>query len=713
MSHQNDIVAEIVKISREFGGNPQLVLGGGGNTSAKNEARLWVKASGVSLGTIDAGGFVEMDRAVLNEVLGMRPPEDAAERTEAVKQAVLKGRVHPELNQRPSVEVVLHNLVQARFVVHTHPTLVNMVTCCIHAADLVQELFGDAALYLGFVEPGLVLAQTLDKALKEYSQRTGRTFPTAVIMENHGLIVAGESRAELEANTQAVLTKIEERLKAAPGGEAFGPVTMMAADPARAWINVVGPALRGLMAGSDERLAIARFEDGAAIRELVGGARGRQAALDGPLTPDQMVYCGAYPLWVGQKELEKCRPVGAPPAQTAPGMGDAAAIVEMLRRKIGEHAKKHQSAPIVVLVEGLGMFTCGPEVKAAETARAVYVDAVQVMAGASRLGGIRYLSKAAIEFIENWEVESYRKKIAAGAGLRGRVGGKVALVTGAAQGFGREIAQDLVRQGACVALLDLNAEGVRTAAEEIANVECRTSNSPAPQAAAPRAGQPPVPPGPVVGLAVNVTQGASVAEALHQVVRAYGGLDVLVSNAGVLKAGSVKTQPEKDFEFVTAVNYKGYFVCVQQAAGILATQHLARPGSMSDIIQINSKSGLQGSNKNGAYAGSKFGGIGLTQSFALELIEDGVKVNAICPGNFFDGPLWSDPRNGLFVQYLNSGKVPGAKTMADVKKFYESKVPMGRGCTTADVMKAVYYLIEQKYETGQAVPVTGGQVMLS
>jgi len=164
---------------------------------------------------------------------------------------------------------------------------------------------------------------------------------------------------------------------------------------------------------------------------------------------------------------------------------------------------------------------------------------------------------------------------------------------------------------------------------------------------------------------------------------------------------------------VTSVNYKGYFVCVKVASLILAVQHMARRDYWSDVIQINSKSGLVGSNRNGAYAGSKFGGIGLTQSFALELVEDGIKVNSICPGNFFDGPLWSDPNNGLFVQYLRSGKVPGAKTIADVKKSYESKVPMNRGCTTADVMKAIYYLIDQKYETGQAVPVTGGQVMLS
>jgi sorbitol-6-phosphate 2-dehydrogenase len=142
-------------------------------------------------------------------------------------------------------------------------------------------------------------------------------------------------------------------------------------------------------------------------------------------------------------------------------------------------------------------------------------------------------------------------------------------------------------------------------------------------------------------------------------------------------------------------------------------QHAVCPAYRSDIVQINSKSGLEGSNRNSAYAGGKFGGIGLTQSFALELISSGIKVNSICPGNFFEGPLWADPDQGLFAQYLRTGKVPGAKTIADVKKAYEAKVPMGRGCQGSDVLRALFYVVEQEYETGQAVPVTGGQVMLN
>ncbi|TFG49096.1 MAG: SDR family NAD(P)-dependent oxidoreductase [Candidatus Brocadiia bacterium] len=275
--------------------------------------------------------------------------------------------------------------------------------------------------------------------------------------------------------------------------------------------------------------------------------------------------------------------------------------------------------------------------------------------------------------------------------LTGRAAGKVAIVTGAAQGFGLAIAENLVSQGAYAVLADINNAEVQKQSRLLRDKYGQER---------------------AIAVSVNVTDPASITSAIHEIVQFYGGFDIFISNAGVLRAESVKTQSEEDFNFVTDVNYKGYFLCVQASSKILALQHKACPGYLGDIIQINSKSGLVGSNRNGSYAGSKFGGIGLTQSFALELIQDGIKVNCICPGNFFDGPLWSDPDNGLFVQYLRTGKVPGAKTIEDVKRFYESKVPFKRGCRASDVMAAVYYVIEQKYETGQAVPVTGGQIML-
>jgi sorbitol-6-phosphate 2-dehydrogenase len=167
------------------------------------------------------------------------------------------------------------------------------------------------------------------------------------------------------------------------------------------------------------------------------------------------------------------------------------------------------------------------------------------------------------------------------------------------------------------------------------------------------------------------------------------------------------------FDRMTRINYTGYFLCAKYSSEIFRIQNAYKSNYFTDIIQINSKSGLKGSKKNFTYAGAKFGGIGLTQSFALEMVEYCTKVNAICPGNFFEGPLWSDPEHGLFRQYLEAGKVPGAKTIEDIKRHYEEQVPMKRGCTVSDIMKAIYYVIDQKYETGQAIPVTGGQVMIN
>lgn len=269
----------------------------------------------------------------------------------------------------------------------------------------------------------------------------------------------------------------------------------------------------------------------------------------------------------------------------------------------------------------------------------------------------------------------------------GVVAGRVALVTGGAQGFGEGIVRALHASGAWVFIADLNLAGATALADELG------------ERATP--------------VACNVADEDSVEQLAATIVATCGGIDLVVSNAGIARAGAVLEQDLKAFALSTDVNYTAFFLVVKHLGRVLRMQSVAAPDWATDIIQVNSKSGLVGSNRNGAYAGSKFGGIGLVQSFALELVDYRVKVNAICPGNFFDGPLWSDPDNGLFVQYLRSGKIPGASSVEEVKAFYESKVPMGRGALGADVMRALYYIVEQAYETGQAVPVTGGQVMLS
>lgn len=269
----------------------------------------------------------------------------------------------------------------------------------------------------------------------------------------------------------------------------------------------------------------------------------------------------------------------------------------------------------------------------------------------------------------------------------GRLAGKIAIVTGAAQGFGKGIAEELYKEGCTVVIADMNQPLAETVAGELGERAC--------------------------AIPVNVSDEESVANMVARTVEKYGGLDLMLANAGVVRSGPLATFEKKDMEFVTSINYTGLFLCCKYAAIIMQAQHEADPAAMFDIVAMSSKSGLVGSNKNFAYAGSKFGSIGLVQSFALELCAYNIKVNAICPGNYLDGPLWTDPVRGLFVQYLEDGKVPGAKTVDDVRRFYEAKVPMNRGCLPLDVARAVMYCVEQQYETGQAIPVTGGQVMLA
>ncbi|MDR1581322.1 MAG: SDR family NAD(P)-dependent oxidoreductase [Synergistaceae bacterium] len=349
---------------------------------------------------------------------------------------------------------------------------------------------------------------------------------------------------------------------------------------------------------------------------------------------------------------------------------------------IGESFSSYKNSqgvpPSVVLARGLGAYALGHNIGEAASALRAFVKSSGagrgLFSGIPSLAGTDDAPPAARE-----------------AKKTPRLAGKIAVVTGSAQGFGKGIAEAMAAEGALVVVADLNVEGARKCASEI------EASYGAGHAAAVR---------------VDVSDETSVREMTRSAVLNYGGLDIMVSNAGIAIAGGLSEMTKEKFELVTSVNYTGFFLCAKYAAVPMKIQRAFNPSYTADIIEINSKSGLEGSNKNFAYAGSKFGGLGLTQSFALEMVAYGVKVNAICPGNYLDGPLWSDPEHGLFRQYFEAGKVPGATSVADVRAFYESKVPMRRGCTPEDVARAIFYAVEQQYETGQAIPVTGGQIML-
>ncbi len=255
---------------------------------------------------------------------------------------------------------------------------------------------------------------------------------------------------------------------------------------------------------------------------------------------------------------------------------------------------------------------------------------------------------------------------------------QVAIVTGGAQGLGAAIVARLAAEGAQVVVADLNVAG----AQETANLVSQATGQR------------------TWALAVDVTVEEQVAAMVNQTVETFGRLDILVANAGIVISGPIEEFDVTRWRKVVDVNLTGYFLSAKHAARVMKSQ---RRGV---IIQINSKSGKKGSFKNGAYAASKFGGIGLTQSIALELAEYGVRVNAICPGNLLDSPLWQESLYSQYAQRLGISE-------EEVRQRYVEQVPMKRGCTYQDVTNVVVFLASEQsgYMTGQAINVTGGQEM--
>ncbi len=634
-----ELLKELAELSRFYGGDPAYVFLGGGNTSVKIDGRLHIKPSGVALADIKPEQFLALERSALEQIFQLSPSLDAATR-EACAKEILQAAVRPLGAGRPSVEAPVHQVLDGRFVVHLHPVLVNALTCARDGKAACVRLFPDA-VWLNYCDPGSTLAVKVRDALEARRGSDGKQ-PNVIFLQNHGVFVSADSGKEIKELYSMIIERISQACQEAGVSAeiAFGEANA-------ACVQETAPALRTLLADADGKRAVVQ-------------CCGNGQVFAGPLTPDHIVYAKsfAYSGQASKDELEKFR-------------------------------QQRGYLPKVLQIDDKALFTAGADLKEAKAIETALKNALEIEALSAAFGGPRYLTAAEYGFIENWEVESYRRSVQAAG--KSRLANRVCVVTGGAQGFGLGIAEYLAAQGGIIVIADMNRDGATKAAEQI----CQKFG-------AERA----------FAVAVNIADETSVESMFAEITRQCGGVDLLVANAGVLRAGSVLELSRKDWDFVTDINYTGYFLCCKHAARVMARQIVDGVGRWSDIVQVNSKSGLEGSNKNGAYAGSKFGTIGLTQSFAKELVERCVKVNSVCPGNYYDGPLWSHPENGLFVQYLATGKVPGAKTVEDVRHFYEDKVPMRRGCLPADVAKAIIYCVEQDYETGQAIPVTGGQVML-
>jgi len=652
-------IQELIEISQFYGRQKDFVIAGGGNTSYKDENHIYIKASGHSLATIGEDGFAQLDRKALQLIAGNEYSEDVMERENQIKNDLLNARVHPEKGQRPSVETSLHDLIAFRFVVHTHSTKVNGLMCSTNAERLTTVLFGDKVVYVPYVDPGYILFKEVETRINIYRSRTGKE-PKIILLQNHGIFVAADTTDEIRKIYTEVISLLDSAI-----GE-IEPVNSLPIDPVAAKII---PAIRMLLSASGLK-TLKVINNNYYERFLSSETEFQKIAL--PFIPDGIVYCNSSFVY-------------------AEYAGDVDALMNELSGKIKIYTETQPKTPKIICIKGIGCILANDNAQAVATLEDVMMDTCLVSLYSEKFGGQSPMTAEQVQFIDTWEVEQYRSAIAMGA-TAGRVDRKIAIVTGGAQGFGAGIVENLMANGANVVIADLNEELGKKFAESLNGGKGKNK---------------------AFFVKADVSNAVSVENLVLQTVCEFGGLDVFISNAGILRAGGLDEMTPETFELMTKVNYSAYFLCAKYASLVMKLQNKFKADHFTDIIQINSKSGLKGSNRNFAYAGGKFGGIGLTQSFAMELMPAKIKVNSVCPGNFFDGPLWADPENGLFVQYLRAGKVPGATTIDDVKRFYEAQVPAGRGCTPLDVMRAVYYIIEQEYETGQAVPVTGGQNMLN
>lgn len=355
-------LGEIIALSNEFGADPAFTRAGGGNSSAKAGGVLWIKPSGVSMATLQADDLVPLDIDVLNAALDAPDPDPSL--GDPVNHLASVSRLD-DGPRRPSVEILFHALIEDTYVLHTHPLLINAVTCNADGVDLTRELFGDDVLWVPYVDPGLPLAREIAARRAEYTARTGNPAPKITFLMNHGLIVSGDDPAQIRRDSYRVMRRIQQAVAVAQGG------LLGLAEQFRAAVDAGASAT----------------DAGSIAVEFPQTQAGSRFLEQGPLIPDQIVYAGSFPLVLNEGD-------------------DVTSAVQQYREARG-------TSPIVAVVPGQGVIAVGADEKQATTALEVYVDALTVGQAAATLGSVRALDDRERAFIENWEAEAYRKKIAA------------------------------------------------------------------------------------------------------------------------------------------------------------------------------------------------------------------------------------------------------------------------------------------------------------
>jgi rhamnulose-1-phosphate aldolase/alcohol dehydrogenase len=664
---------ELTYRSNLLGADRSLANVGGGNTSAKGVTvdhagretpTLWVKGSGTDLATITAPGFAALR---LDEVLPLRERAamDDAEMVDYLRRCGLV----PD-QPRPSIETLLHAFVAAPQVDHTHPDAIIALTSAPDGRALVGAAFGDEAVWLDYQRPGFDMSRRIAELLEEHPDAR------AVLLAKHGLVTWGETGEESYRATIEFVTRAAEAIDgAARNGYGLGGprVHGLADDEAENLLAATLPALRGAL-GTGLVLEVDRSAEAVAF---ASAARTPEISQIGAPCPDHLINTKHKPLVV---DFDPARDGAAQlSAAFRSGVDEYAAWYrEYYERNVDDETRPFPidpAGPRVVLVPGVGMVTSGADTRRARIARDLYHRAIVVEDAADALGGFSSLSEAEAFKIEYWPLERYKL---AQLPPPTELSGRIAVITGGASGIGRATARRLAELGAHVAVADLNAAGATEVADELVD----------------RHGE-----GRAIGLALDVTDEAAMAEAFRATVLAWGGLDILVCSAGIASSAPITETTLDLWERNYAVLARGYFLASRAGFDVLREQ--ATGGS---IVFVGSKNALVGGANAAAYSSAKAASLHLARCLAEEGGGDSIRVNTVNPDAVIEGSaLWS-----------SDWKAERASTYGidaeELPAFYRGRTRLGVNVYPEDVAEAIAFLAGPRSakSTGNVVNVDGG-----